>query len=112
MKKTLRVNDLLDFYESLLSERQKTVMDLYYREDYSLNEIAENLDISKQAVSDNIKRAIINLEKYEINLCLFKKQLETSALYENLKKELDELRLFSDEEDFQERLKRMKTLLD
>lgn len=112
MKKTFRINNLLDFYETLLSERQRIVMEMYYREDYSLNEIAENLDISKQAVSDNLKRGVKKLEEFEENLSLLKKNEEDSILRKNLIKELNKLRLFSKEENFQSIIENMKSQLD
>ena len=48
---------LLDIYGGLLTQKQKDVMDQYYNYDLSLQEIAENIDISKQGVHDMIKRA-------------------------------------------------------
>ena len=50
------INQYLDWYESLLTEKQKDVMSMYYRDDFSLAEIAENMDISRSAVSDLIRR--------------------------------------------------------
>ena len=41
------INQLLDWYDKLLTDRQLDVMKLYYREDLSLTEIAENLKISR-----------------------------------------------------------------
>ncbi|MBR5982062.1 MAG: HTH domain-containing protein, partial [Firmicutes bacterium] len=40
---------LLDFYGALLSPRQQQILDLYHEENYSLQEIAEELEISRQA---------------------------------------------------------------
>lgn len=48
---------LFDFYGELLTERQKEFFDLYYNEDLSLSEIAENNGISRQGVRDVIVRA-------------------------------------------------------
>ena len=48
---------LFDFYGDLLTERQKEFYDLYYNEDLSLAEIAENYGISRQGVRDVIVRA-------------------------------------------------------
>ena len=48
---------LYDFYGELLTERQKEFFDLYYNEDLSLAEIAENYGISRQGVRDVIVRA-------------------------------------------------------
>lgn len=54
---TYRMTMLYDFYGELLTERQKEFFDLYYNEDLSLGEIAENTGISRQGVRDAIVRA-------------------------------------------------------
>ena len=54
---TYRMTMLFDFYGELLTERQKEFFDLYYNEDLSLGEIAENAGISRQGVRDVIVRA-------------------------------------------------------
>ena len=54
---TYRMTMLYDFYGELLTERQKEFFDLYYNEDLSLSEIAENSGISRQGVRDVIVRA-------------------------------------------------------
>lgn len=48
---------LFDFYGDMLTERQREFYDLYYNEDLSLAEIAENYDITRQGVRDVIVRA-------------------------------------------------------
>lgn len=48
---------LLDFYGEVLTERKKEVLDMYYNEDLSLAEIAEQIGISRQGVRDLIKKA-------------------------------------------------------
>lgn len=52
-----RMTMLYDFYGELLTERQQEFFDLYYNEDLSLAEIAENYGISRQGVRDVIVRA-------------------------------------------------------
>ena len=54
---TYRMTMLFDFYGEVLTPRQKEFFDLYYNEDLSLAEIAENYDISRQGVRDVIVRA-------------------------------------------------------
>ena len=73
LDKTTRINYLYDFYQSLLTEKQKSYMSLYYLDDYSLGEIADEYDVSRQAVYDNIKRTEAMLEEYEAKLLLFQK---------------------------------------
>ena len=62
--KTTRINFLFDFYQSLLTDKQRTYMDLYYLEDHSLGEIAEEYGISRQAVYDHVRRSEMMLEDY------------------------------------------------
>ena len=54
---TFRMTMLYDFYGEILTERQREFYDLYYNEDLSLGEIAENYGISRQGVRDVIVRA-------------------------------------------------------
>jgi len=81
LEKTTRINYLFDFYQSLLTPKQRSYMDMYYREDYSLGEISELLKVSRQAVYDNIRRTEKILESYEKKLGLYDKfQKRTTIL--------------------------------
>ncbi len=73
-------NELLDFYQLLLTTRQREIMDDYYRQDLSLSEIAENLQISKAGVSDTIRKAEKTLIAYEEKLKLLSKHKKRMAL--------------------------------
>lgn len=73
LEKTTRMNFLFDFYQALLTEKQRSYMELYYLDDHSLGEIAESYSISRQAVYDNIRRTEAMLEEYEDKLRLFEK---------------------------------------
>lgn len=68
MEKTVRVGLLYEFYYSLLTKKQQELIELYHYEDLSLSEIGESLDISKQAVSDQLARATEKMEDLESNL--------------------------------------------
>lgn len=78
---------LFDFYGEMLTDRQKEFYDLYYNEDLSLSEIAENYEMSRQGVRDAIVRAEATLEELEEKTGIIKRfQAQTRQL-----KELDEL---------------------
>ncbi|ETT85829.1 putative DNA-binding protein [Viridibacillus sp. FSL R5-0477] len=73
LEKTTRMNFLFDFYQALLTDKQRSYMQLYYLDDHSLGEIAEAYEVSRQAVYDNIRRTEAMLEEYEDKLRLFEK---------------------------------------
>lgn len=56
---------LFDVYSPLLNDRQREIMSLYYNEDESLAEIAENTGITRQGVRDWIKKTEVQLVSYE-----------------------------------------------
>jgi hypothetical protein len=62
---TYRMTMLFDFYGELLTDRQREFFDLYYNEDLSLAEIAENAGISRQGVRDVIVRAEATMQDVE-----------------------------------------------
>ena len=72
MLRNVIVGDLLEIYGSLLTKRQEKLMDLHYNQDLSLGEIAEQENISRQAVHDALKRG-------EKSLKLFEEQLHVLA---------------------------------
>ena len=73
MEKLVKISLLFDAYGKLLSERQAMMIRQYYFEDLSLSEIGENYKISKQAVSDILKRTEQKLYEYENKLNFVKK---------------------------------------
>ncbi len=77
----------LDFYGDLLTNHQKEILDDYYNEDLSMNEIAENYEISKSAVQDLIKRSINQLENYEKVLKLVEKNRKFEIILEDMRNE-------------------------
>ncbi|AJD90970.1 hypothetical protein JMA_16530 [Jeotgalibacillus malaysiensis] len=90
LEKTTRVNFLYDFYQMLLTPKQRSYMSLYYLDDYSLGEIAEEYDVSRQAVYDNIRRTEAMLEEYESKLLLFQKFQERTKVIGELKAAADQ----------------------
>lgn len=96
LEKTTRVNFLLDFYQALLTPKQRSYMELYYLEDYSLGEISDTFDVSRQAVYDNIKRTEKMLESYEERLKLYEKFLKRQALIRALEEKVTDEALLND----------------
>ena len=84
LEKTTRMNFLFDFYQALLTEKQRSYMELYYLDDHSLGEIAESYDISRQAVYDNIRRTGAMLEEYEDKLRLLEKFQQRQRILKEL----------------------------
>lgn len=80
-EKNLKIGYLLDFYGELLPERKRSVMEMYYNEDFSLAEIAEEIEISRQGVRDIIKKTEEELLFYEekLGLAARLRQVETHA---------------------------------
>ena len=68
LEKTVEISVLYDFYNQLLTEKQKNIVDLYYNQDLSLGEIADELGVSRQAVYDMLKRTERLLYQYEERL--------------------------------------------
>ena len=83
LEKKQRVNLLMDCYSDLLTEKQQT-----YLEDYSLSEIAQILDVSRNAVFDNLKKAVHSLENYEEKLQLLKKHQERLDLIQRIEDDI------------------------
>jgi len=88
LEKTMRLNALYDFYQPLLTPKQREYMDLYYADDYSLGEIAEMFGVSRQAVYDNLKRTESALEAFERKLGLYEKYNRRTKLLQELKEAL------------------------
>lgn len=64
---------LFDFYGDMLTDKQRDVVELYYNDDLSLSEIAENEGITRQGVHDSIKRAESQLLEMEERLGLVRR---------------------------------------
>ncbi|MDG6110959.1 putative DNA-binding protein [Lactococcus formosensis] len=84
IEKTNRMNTLFEFYATLLTDKQMNYIELYYADNYSLAEIAEEFNVSRQAVYDNIKRTEKVLEGYEEKLHLFSNYVVRNQLIDEL----------------------------
>ena len=75
-EKDWNISYLLDFYGDILPEKKRGVMEMYYNEDLSLSEIAEQIGISRQGVRDMIKKTEDELFFWEEKLGLAKRDLK------------------------------------
>jgi len=66
-------NLIIDYYGSILNKHQQVILDMYFKDDLSMSEIAENEGVSKAAISDIINRSYNQLIEYENKLHLVKK---------------------------------------
>ncbi|MFV0255205.1 MAG: YlxM family DNA-binding protein [Erysipelotrichaceae bacterium] len=90
MSNFFEANELLDFYENLLTASQKKIMNYYFREDFSLTEIAELLNISRSAVSDSLRKSQRSLNNYEEKLSLVEKHHTRMDSFKNYPSEICE----------------------
>ena len=90
MEKSIHVSMLLEIYGKLLTDKQRDILDLYYNDNLSLSEIAEELGITRQGVHKNLVDAENKLFDYEEKLMILKNRLEKQEILENIiKKESD-----------------------
>ena len=73
MEDKVKISILLEIYGNLLTDKQKSLIDDYYNNDLSLSEIAENNEITRQAVRDILKKGEKKLFEYEEKLGIMKK---------------------------------------
>ena len=97
------VNELLDLYGNLLTEKQREVMFYYFSDNLSFGEIGLELGISRQAVSDTVKKSEQLLYFYEDSLKIYEKQNHILNIKLNIKKNLA---------DFKDRYSLTKQQLD
>jgi predicted DNA-binding protein YlxM (UPF0122 family) len=81
---------LFETYKELLTEKQKEYFILSYFEDFTLKEVAENLNVSRNAVFDQLKKTIAILEDYESKLKMYQKNLSLIEFSNKLESELKE----------------------
>jgi predicted DNA-binding protein YlxM (UPF0122 family) len=87
----VRLNRLLDRYEKLLTKTQLEIMALYYREDWSLQEIAKKHQVTRTSIHTTLKRSEALLVEYEANLGLVAKDDEILKIVNNKKSSREEI---------------------
>lgn len=85
LEKMNQVIELYDIYKVLLTAKQREYIELYYHEDLSLSEIADELGVSRNAVHDNIRRSEKLLVGYEEKLEIYEKDRKRRGFYDKIK---------------------------
>ena len=112
LKKIVELAQLLDLYGNLLTKKQKDVMEQYYSEDLSLSEISENLEISRQAIYDTIKRSEKLLYQYEEELKFNDTVRQKKNDFKNLINKLENLKIVVSLKDEVTMLTKINELID
>lgn len=104
---------LYDFYGELLTKKKQQVTELYYGEDYTLSEIAEEFGISRAAVYDSLKSAEKQLLGYEEKLGLVAKFVATGEAIRRVDAMVGSMAdEYSDNDEIVEKLKEIQAVID
>ena len=96
MEEVLYFNELYDLYSGLLTEKQREYFEDYYFNNLSFSEMAENYDVSRNAIFKQIHIVIGKLKEYEEILKLLEKKKKIEEIVtliddQELKNKLEEL---------------------
>jgi len=101
LEEKIRYNKLYDLYGCLLTDKQRAYFTYYYFDDYSLSEIAKIMDVSRNAVHEQLKSVVDSLEFYETKLDFLAKKEKRQAIYKLVSNEMKKgelLKLFAEME--------------
>ncbi len=112
MDKNIKISILCQIYGKLLTEKQYQVLNDYYNNDLSLSEIAENLQITRQAVRDNIKKGENKLFEYEEKLNVMKKTMEQEEKIAVILSEINKIQNNSSDKEVEKILEHIRKELN
>ena len=90
MDKEIYLSALYDYYSPLLTDKQKNYFEDYYFNNYSLAEIAENNNTSRNAIHKQVKETENKLLDYEDKLKLYCRASEIEEIIKDLDEEIKE----------------------
>ncbi len=111
MAKDMEISLLFDFYGDMLTEKQQDVVDLYYNNDLSLSEIAENYGITRQGVRDTIKRAEAQLAGMEEQLGLVKRFRTMRDGFDRINQAAESIRAINDRFGYSREIEEQASLI-
>lgn len=112
MEKNVRVSMLCQIYGELLTEKQLEVLTDYYNSDLSLSEIAENNNITRQAVRDIIKKGENKLFELEEKLQIMEKMMKQEKLLQEVLSELGKIQEVSSDKKIEKILNHVRKELN
>lgn len=112
MEKNVQMSLLCQTYGKLLTEKQYTFLDDYYNNDLSLSEIAENNDITRQAVRDILKKGEHKLLEYEQKLGFMEKTLQQEQVIAEILSEICKIKETSSDKQVARVLDKIKSELN
>ncbi len=105
MEEKIRRGRLFDFYGEMLSEHQKEIFEAYAIDDLSMTEIADLVGITKQAVSNQIKKCTATMDEMEDKLHLCER-------FDRIGEKLDRIIAISDKKNFDDIKELAEEILD
>lgn len=108
MERKIEIGILCDIYANLLTKKQYSILNNYFNDDLSLSEIAENNNITRQAVNDIVRKGENKLLDYEKKLGIMKKTLNQEKLIQNILGELNKITNASSDKKVEKILENVK----
>ena len=93
MEKNIKMSMLLEIYGNLLTEKQKDTLDLYYNENLSLSEIAEDANITRQGVRKILQDGEKKLLEFEEKLKILSQKMTRDKVVEELIHEIKDIKI-------------------
>lgn len=112
MEKNVKISILLEIYGKVLTTIQYQFLDDYYNSDLSLSEIAENRNITRQAVRDNIKKGENRLFELEEKLGIMQKTIKQEKKIADILSEITKIQTQFSDEQIAEMLEHIKSELN
>lgn len=112
MENNVKVSMLNQIYGKLLTQKQYEIIDDYYNNDLSLSEIAENNQITRQAVRDILKKGERKLFEYEEKLMFMKRMLNQEKRIEKVLAELTKIQKNDSDQEIAHILENIKKELN
>jgi len=112
MEKNVEISMLCQIYGKVLTEKQYELLNDYYNNDLSLSEIAENNNITRQAVRDIRKKGENKLYELEENISLMRKSFEDKKIINKIEKNLSEIEKMSNSNKIEQNEKILKIIED